>query len=284
VTARAPKAARARAQVQLAQRGRGRRALGDNARTSRPSGSSRSSRPSGASRLGRATAPSDGSFLPLGRGDFRASLVLVFPLLLLYQLAIVVVPSVVASDPISRLLYAAAGGRTGYLLAQVAIAAVFLGWIHTTGRTRTLSLSVIAPVVVEAAAIAALLWLALPLLIDRALGDVLGLGVGASIASALGAGIYEELIFRVLVLGAALQLLFALGLGRREAAVLAVVIAAFAFAAAHHLGAAGEPFTTAAFAFRVTAGLALGAVLWFRSLAHAVYAHALYDLLVLLTR
>lgn len=275
----ASKAVRSRAQVELAQRGRGRRGAGESRGGRGSSASARSSaRSSGLSR--NAGAPSSSSFVPLGRGDFPASLVIVFPLLLLYQLAIVVVPSVVASDPVSRILYSAAGGRTGYLLVQALIAAVFLGWLHSTGRTRTLSLAVIAPVVVEAAAIAALLWLALPLLLEHALG----LGVGTSIASALGAGIYEELIFRVLVLGAALQCFHALGMGRREAAVLAVLVAAASFAAAHHLGAAGEPFTAAAFAFRVAAGLALGAVLWFRSFAHAVYAHAIYDLLVLLTR
>ncbi len=266
------RAVRSRAQVELRQHRRGKRDAGSSR------GGRSSARSPGSSR--GASAPSSSSLVPLGRGDFAASLVIVFPLFLLYQLAVVVVPSVVASDPVSRVVYSAAGGRTGYLLVQALIAALFLGWLHNTGRARTLSLAVIAPVVIEAAAIAALLWLALPLLLERALG----LGVGASIASALGAGLYEELIFRVLVLGVALQGLHALGLGRREAAVLAVIIAAASFAAAHHLGAAGEPFTTAAFAFRVTAGLALGAVLWFRSFAHAVYAHAIYDLLVLLAR
>lgn len=277
---RAPggKAVRSRAQVELAQRGRGKRGGRSSSGGARSSSASGGASSSGLSRS--AGAPSSSTFVPLGRGDFPSSLVVIFPLLLLYQLAIVVVPSVVASDPVSRVIYSAAGGRTGYLLVQALIAAIFLGWLHATGRTRTLSLAVIAPVVVEAAAIAALLWLALPLLLERALG----LGVGTSIASALGAGLYEELIFRVLVLGVALQCFHALGLGRREAAVLAVIVAAASFAAAHHLGAAGEPFTTAAFAFRVTAGLALGAVLWFRSFAHAVYAHAIYDLLVLLTR
>ena len=45
-------------------------------------------------------------------------------------------------------------------------------------------------------------------------------------------------------------------------------------------GAHGEPWTTHAFAFRAVAGIAFGAIFWFRSLAHVVYAHVLYDLLV----
>jgi hypothetical protein len=52
------------------------------------------------------------------------------------------------------------------------------------------------------------------------------------------------------------------------------------FSAAHHLGAHGEPWTMHAFAFRCLAGLVFGLIFWFRSLAHAVYAHTFYDLLV----
>ena len=45
----------------------------------------------------------------------------------------------------------------------------------------------------------------------------------------------------------------------------------------------GEPFTAHAFAFRALAGVAFGAIFWYRSLAHAVYAHVLYDLVVAAT-
>jgi Type II CAAX prenyl endopeptidase Rce1-like len=205
---------------------------------------------------------------------------MVFPLLLIYQLAIVAVPSVVATDPISRLLYVACHGRGGYLLAQAGIAAAFLWWIHATGRSGSLALSVIAPVAIEALAVALVLWVGLPVLVHR----LFGLGLGASAISAIGAGVYEELVFRLLLVGGVVLVARSAGLPRRLAAILGVVIGAAVFAAAHHLGAAGEPFSSAAFCFRLLAGLALGATFWFRSLAHAVYAHVAYDLLVLISR
>jgi hypothetical protein len=37
------------------------------------------------------------------------------------------------------------------------------------------------------------------------------------------------------------------------------------------------------FAYRCVAGIAFGLVFWYRSLAHAVYAHVLYDLVVALS-
>jgi hypothetical protein len=39
-----------------------------------------------------------------------------------------------------------------------------------------------------------------------------------------------------------------------------------------------------AFAFRALAGVAFALICWYRSLAHAVWAHALYDVYVALIR
>lgn len=213
----------------------------------------------------------------VGRGDLAASLALVFPLLLLYQLAIVVSPSVVATDPVSRALFSLCHGRVGYLLVQAAGAAAFLWWLHVSGRARALALAVVGPVALEAGVVALLMWLGLPLLVHHALG----LGLGSGVVSAIGAGVYEELAFRLLLVGGLVRVADALGVARRASAPLAVVAAALVFAAAHHLGEAGERWSAAAFAFRALAGAVLGATFWLRSLAHAAYAHVAYDLLVL---
>jgi hypothetical protein len=61
---------------------------------------------------------------------------------------------------------------------------------------------------------------------------------------------------------------------------IALVSSSVLFAAAHHAGVHGEAFTLHAFVFRCFAGAAFGAIFWFRSFAHAVYAHVLYDLVV----
>jgi hypothetical protein len=103
---------------------------------------------------------------------------------------------------------------------------------------------------------------------------------GATVVSALGAGVHEELVFRLGLLAGMVTFLRGGGTDRRVAVLLAFLFSAPLFALAHHAGAHGEPFTIHAFAFRTLAGLAFGAIFWFRSLAHAVYAHALYDLVV----
>jgi membrane protease YdiL (CAAX protease family) len=103
------------------------------------------------------------------------------------------------------------------------------------------------------------------------------------VISALGAGVHEELVFRLG--GVAGLVALSRRLGPRISVAFAIAVSSLAFAAAHHIGwrAQAEPWTMHAFAFRAVAGAAFAAIFWFRSLAHAVYAHVLYDLLVALT-
>jgi len=154
---------------------------------------------------------------------------------------------------------------------------MFLVWIRRAKRWDTLRLDVVAPVVLEALIYALTLGAAITLILTKALGMAIG---GATVVSALGAGVHEELVFRLGLMAGMVTFLRGGGTDRRIAVVLALVFSAPLFALAHHVGANGEPFTWHAFAFRSFAGLAFGAIFWFRSLAHAVYAHALYDLVV----
>jgi membrane protease YdiL (CAAX protease family) len=210
-----------------------------------------------------------------GHGDLEASFVLIFPLLLAYAVGVLFTGRVNGADVVTRSLWAIAGSRTVYLLIYAALSGLFLLWIRRANRWSTLRLEVAAPVILEAAIYALTLGALISLVLDR----VLGMGLDArSVVGALGAGVHEELVFRLAMFGGFVALLG--GLERRFAVGLALVTSSLLFAAAHHLGAHGEPFTLHVFAFRALAGAAFGAIFWFRSLAHAVYAHVLYDLVV----
>jgi Type II CAAX prenyl endopeptidase Rce1-like len=212
-----------------------------------------------------------------GHGDLEASLVLVFPVLLAYEIGVLFAGRVNGADVVTRALYATLGSRTLYLLVHAAIAVMFLVWIRRAKRWDTLRLEIVAPVVLEALIYALTLGAAITLLLSKTLGMAIG---GATVVSALGAGVHEELVFRLGLMAAMVTFLRGGGTDRRIAVVIALLFSAPLFALAHHAGANGEPFTWHAFAFRTLAGLAFGAIFWFRSLAHAVYAHALYDLVV----
>jgi membrane protease YdiL (CAAX protease family) len=158
------------------------------------------------------------------------------------------------------------------------VALLYHMWLRRRDRWGTLRLEVVGPVVLEAAIYA----LTLGAVVTLVLHKLLGLGIGsADVVSALGAGVHEELVFRLCILAGLASLLERNQ--QRFALLIALVVSSLAFAAAHHIGAHGEAFTMHAFAFRALAGAAFGAIFWYRSLAHAVYAHVLYDLVVAAT-
>ena len=103
-----------------------------------------------------------------------------------------------------------------------------------------------------------------------------------SLGLAVGAGIFEELIFRGLLLAGLHALLkHAIGTDRFTAATLSIVVSAYLFSDYHHWGATGEPYDPYVFAFRFHAGLCLGALFLWRGLGIAAFAHGFYDVLVM---
>jgi len=101
------------------------------------------------------------------------------------------------------------------------------------------------------------------------------------IALSLGAGLFEEFAFRVVLLTV---LLTALRLILRPAwaAIFAIPLAAMAFSLAHYVGALGEPLQLHSMLFRFFAGLLFTLLYYARGFAITAYAHAMYDIWVLL--
>jgi membrane protease YdiL (CAAX protease family) len=96
----------------------------------------------------------------------------------------------------------------------------------------------------------------------------------------IGAGVYEELVFRFLLLAGGFTLLHrGLSLSRPLAFAISLVVSSLLFSAYHHIGPYGEPFHGVAFAFRAIAGVLLGVLFAGRGLALCAYLHAFYDIL-----
>jgi hypothetical protein len=96
----------------------------------------------------------------------------------------------------------------------------------------------------------------------------------------VGAGIYEETMFRLLLLPAVYYFLMALSIPSPMSMTLSMTASALAFAAAHHVGPLAEPFVWFNFIFRWLAGLFFASVFVLRGFGIAVGAHAAYDVLV----
>jgi hypothetical protein len=113
-------------------------------------------------------------------------------------------------------------------------------------------------------------------------GDITRMPLFDGVVLSLGAGIYEELLFRVLLTGGLFALLVAIGTRKSTAGVVAVVVSAFIFSAFHYVGPYAYPLELNSFTFRFLAGLAFSALYMVRGFGVAAWTHALYDVFLVL--
>ena len=109
------------------------------------------------------------------------------------------------------------------------------------------------------------------------------LGVPARLMLSLGAGLYEELLFRVILVGclawAGRRLL---GWRPAVAGAAAVVVGAAVFSAFHYVGPFGDTFRVYSFLFRALMGVFFSALYVTRGFGITAWTHALYDVFVVL--
>jgi hypothetical protein len=111
-------------------------------------------------------------------------------------------------------------------------------------------------------------------------------GLLANVVTGIGAGIYEELVFR-LILIVALMVLFQdiLRSGHKISIILSVFISAALFGAYHHIIYLGgqfvqsSPFNWAEFSFRTIAGIYFAIIFAIRGFGITAGAHAFYDII-----
>lgn len=113
-------------------------------------------------------------------------------------------------------------------------------------------------------------------------GGITSMPLMDGIVLSLGAGIYEELLFRVILTGGLFALLLAAGTKRRTAGIIAVVVSAFIFSAFHYVGPYAYPLELNSFTFRLLAGLAFSALYMARGFGVAAWTHALYDVFLVI--
>jgi hypothetical protein len=114
-----------------------------------------------------------------------------------------------------------------------------------------------------------------PLFIADGLSGILARFVGYC-----GAGLYEEVLFRLLLLPLAIWLLERAGFSPLPATLWAVLGSSLLFSAAHYVGPLGDTFSLYSFTFRTLAGIFFATLLVTRGFGIAAGTHAAYDMLV----
>jgi len=105
-------------------------------------------------------------------------------------------------------------------------------------------------------------------------------GLLDAIVLSIGAGTYEELLFRLILLSGAVAAGVAL-FGKLPGTIAAIVFTSLLFSAAHYVPLGMEPWQIWSFSFRFVLGVFLATLFMTRGFAVAVYTHAIYDLFIL---
>ena len=106
-------------------------------------------------------------------------------------------------------------------------------------------------------------------------------GALQNFALSLGAGLFEEIIFRVLLLNLLFFLLNYIFKNKITTAVISVLAASFLFSLSHYIGSMADSWELYSFMFRWIAGMIFTALYFMRGFAITAYTHALYDIWVL---
>jgi membrane protease YdiL (CAAX protease family) len=228
--------------------------------------------------------------------ELGTSLLLVFPLFLIYQVGVLLVPEVHnGADFVTARILSLLHGQVGaYVALNAGLGLGFLLLLMILRRKKAFDPRLFLPVFIESAIYALtmgtlivfvmvdILHIDPRLAFDSGRGGPPHVGVFGQLILAIGAGVHEELFFRLILLSGLYALCDRfLGLRKWLSAAIAVLVSSFLFSLAHHI-IGGEPFTVGAFVYRLLCGIFFAAIFQYRGFAVAVYTHALYDIYVLL--
>lgn len=212
------------------------------------------------------------------------SFLLLVPWLVFYNIGLLAseLQAMSGVDPVTRALFNF-GGKSLFLGINFLLIVAAL-WVWRKGRKGEHSLTLVDPISISAEA--AIYSSVVSVTVLHVLAEVPYLSAGlhpdaalSKMVLAAGAGLYEELLFRVLLISLLIVILESLGAKSAWlTVVLAVVISSVLFALAHYAGA--EDFHWYTFLYRSCAGVLFAILYMIRGMAVAVYTHIFYDMFV----
>jgi hypothetical protein len=224
---------------------------------------------------------------PAGRANENVDLALTLPVFLVYHLGVVFLNVRNASDVITgALMEVAEGNKATYLLLTLAIGVAFAGVFAWMGRGQAFRLAKFVQIAIEGVVYALLMRAAGAWVVGSMFAGRVSLHGFPGVVMSFGAGFYEELTYRAILFGGGAWVLrtalFARGTLRGAIMTWGwALVCAAAFSAMHYVGPLGDHFTLQSFVFRMVLGMALTVIFVFRGFAAAVWAHAFYDVWVL---
>lgn len=210
-------------------------------------------------------------------------LVFILPILAAYEAGALFFPNRLLAPRHLEIVLAHFGASAPFLPAVLVVLALLL-WYAFSPERAGISGQAVAGMAAES-----LLWTAplivLGLVANHALAGSTGFKpvptntLAQAVLTGVGAGVYEEFIFRLIGVGLVLLLLTEVAhLPKAGSEVLLVLVMAALFSLYHYIGP--ETFNWQSFAFRSLAGIYLAFVFLARGFGIAVGTHALYNVYI----
>jgi len=219
-----------------------------------------------------------------------ASLAFVLPLMVVYEVGVLVLgPEAIrnGADVVMRQLLDLSGFGQ-YFLLPVATCIILLAWHHVRREPWRFSPRVLPVMFAESIAWGLLLF-AVHCVMSAFSEDIFAAVAAqsqtadklAKLVAFCGAGLYEEFLFRLVLLSAAMGLIHLAGGTPRATAIVAVVVTSVIFSAAHYkpFMPYGEPLLLYSFVFRFLAGVFFAVLYLRRGFGIAAGTHAFYDVI-----
>lgn len=221
--------------------------------------------------------------------DFATGFLFIVPLLVAYEVGVVVLRSGVINwaHGLIRTVLHVFGWAEPVLFAGI-VAILVVAAMARAERFR-IDVELLGVMLVESIVYASALGLLCSFITRRMLAmSVAGVAGGSlvhELVLSIGAGVYEELLFRAALFGG---LCWALrkwtGMTARAAAVASAVVSSLVFSACHHVGPYGDPLRLELLVYRFWMGMAFATIYIHRGLGIVVYTHTIYDIIVTLGR
>jgi membrane protease YdiL (CAAX protease family) len=212
------------------------------------------------------------------------SLVFALPLVLAYEGGVLLIGRGSprnGADVWLRQLLDALGFGSYFLLPMLTVIGL-LAWHHIEHDRWRFS-----PVVLAGMAVECVLWAAALVGVARLQDRLWPLAAGglddgilSRLVAFCGAGLYEEVLFRLLLLPILVWACERIGFSTVAAGLWGLVFSSLLFSLAHYVGPLGDTFAIYSFTFRFLAGLFFAILFTVRGFGIAAGTHAVYDILV----
>lgn len=231
------------------------------------------------------------------------SLIFISPMLVIYELGMLILGRSAPRNgaDVWLRMFLDWIGLGQYFLLPILVCGTLLAWHYLRRDPWTVPRHVLGWMLVEALVLSWLLLLiaqvqgrifaelstAISMDIPVATGNARGLF--SRMISYMGAGIYEELLFRLMLLPVAIGGARACGLNTKASIITGIIVVSLLFSAAHYRldlaigpwqlrSSAGDAWSLYSFTFRFLAGIFFAILFQYRGFGIAAGTHALYDI------